>query len=423
VRLPRDSSFVPEAAELDVLVELAFEEPDELIASLQELPSENPFSEASTVDYEQRSDLARTGIKAGDNSPASQDQEVFGRLFGGNKAYKPGEADFDITPFSAVFQTSGNEPGEDHVIQAVLLTLAYLNDYLKRTFDAMEPGAYITLLGAGQPRKNDPRQIGFMLGIKTAEGFRVAAPQSDVDMVVAAAFRTPFVEDLVAALRMLPASNPFSTTTIVQYRALPADVSPRTNQSGEISTEKAEPMQPLLIASLATLSIMILAVIGMAISLYRSRQRQPLNHSKVAPLFQEETSRAPEDLLDIISNGSSQHGAVFRNESLSSGIIDADYRRRDSEVIEFDVARTFIQERGGGDPLFRSSWSINEEFMEQEQMGALHAAHRVSSAIPSGSFRERDRVDHVMDPLHSSADERQNRIHFSTPRHRRGLDP
>ena len=381
---PPDSSFVPEVAELDMLVELAFSEPEDLILLLQELPRDNPFSSSSEIAYGQRSDLNRNGEKSADFLN-SHDQDDYGSAFGFSMPFEPNDAAFKITPFMVSFSFNGNNPSDDYVAQASLNTIAFLDDYLKNSFDALASGAFDKLVGAGRGGLNDPRVIGFLLAIETTDGYSLAASQTDVDTVVAAAFHEPFVSGLIFSLQSLPTENPYSETTEVQYRSIPANA---TTSTGEESSKRAssDTLAPLLIASVVAVGVLVVAVMAVSILLHRGRRRDRGFEKDIAPLVNDDTSGS-NHLFDLISDESSQPAIVFRNESLSSGTTNDHSTSIDRE---YALIRTILQAQTG-DPLLRSSWSINEEFIAEksERLGALHSANRVDrSSVPSGDCQD-----------------------------------
>ena len=380
---PSDSAFVPETAELDVLLQGAFQSPavDALLITLQqEVPSENPFSQTQSVSYSERADLLRSGER----------DYNYATVFGRNTPFQPGEIDKEITPFSVFFDTLGGDPSEDDVVQAVLVTLTFLNQYLETTIETFEPGSYDSLVGAGQPGINDPHLIGFLLGIKTTEGYTLDAPQSDIDMVVASAFSHPIVGSLLDALQSLPETNTFSSTTMVEYRSIPTLDGTATDRDEQNSG--SESMSPLLIACISAIGLLLVAVAVLAALLRRPRSPRKLStgsevvvsEGSVLPaeaIFgnagstgiidaDERDNDVSKSLLEIISDGSSGP-AVFRDGSLSSGPIGTN--EKDCEVLEYDdVARIFLEGRRQRDPLL--SGRINEEFVERESPTTLSRA-------------------------------------------------
>jgi len=376
---PSDSVFVPETAELDVLVQAAFQPPAVmalLVTLQQELPSENPFSQTQSVSYSERADLLRSGKRNDDY------ETVFGR----NTPFRPGEIDVEITPFSLFFDTLGGNPSEDDVVQAVLVTLTFLNQYLEMTIETFEPGS---LVGAGQPGMNDPNLIGFLLGIKTTEGYTLDAPQSKIDMAVASAFSHPFVVSLLDALQSLPETNIFSSTTMVKYHPIPPLDGTATDRDEQNSS--SESPSPLLIAGISAIGLLIVAVATLAFLLRRPRSPRKLSTSgkevvsEVSPaeaIFgnagstgiidaDERDNDVSNSLLEIISEGSSGP-AVFRDGSLSSGPIGTNEKH--CEVLEYDdVVRIFLEGRRQRDPLLLSG-RINEEFVERESPTTLSSA-------------------------------------------------
>jgi hypothetical protein len=175
----------------------------------------------------------------------------------------------------------------------------------------------------------------------------------------------------------------------VEYRSIPTNTMTAPSRA-ETSSQSSETLSPLMIASVVTVGVLVLALLAVTILLHQGRRGDHNLRKDAAPIDSDRTTGS-NNLLDLISDYSSSPGAVFRNESLSSGIFD---EYRNGEVR--DLASTFLH-RSTEDPLLRSSWSINDEFLEggQEYPGALHA-NRLP--IPLDSFQEKFRVEQSEPP-------------------------
>lgn len=100
---------------------------------------------------------------------------------------------------------------------AVDVTLRYLNQYFTNTFDLVDATRYDTLEGARTGFSADFRNIEYLVSTFFQPTSVFIPSPAEMDTLIETAFQQPAVNDLLLMLEDLPADNPFSKTTDVQY--------------------------------------------------------------------------------------------------------------------------------------------------------------------------------------------------------------
>lgn len=124
-----------------------------------------------------------------------------------------------LTPFNALYSlASAAQPDEISFAAAENITLAYLNDFLKLTYEFVPGTTMEQFSGKATGNSSDPVAISYEgMAVFTEDSILVPS-QLELDLLVEDAFQQPKVEALVMTLQNLPAENPFSTTTNVDYK-------------------------------------------------------------------------------------------------------------------------------------------------------------------------------------------------------------
>lgn len=379
------SSFVPSQQEVDILIESAFRDPTlrKLVAALQSLPSSNPFSGTTSISYTQvvgnntrsAAFIARvrgytlsperttppvivvdpslgnhsTDVPEGTPPPVIVDNPV--SSFVGtpppvvidephpNDIYaRYNESNLKITPFSVVYDTSGGDPSDADTDAAAMVTLSFLDAYLKNAFDSIRPGAYTYLAGMGVGHKNssDSVKIDFLAGVQITESSLSIVSQERLDMEVEMAFQPAFVRELLSALQLLPRENPYSTTASAAYLS---------TSSGSTVSTKSSSLSTVAIASIAVAVVLALTFAAVGTAEFR--------RTCTGKRFQGKKRRFRRKHQPIPNY--SIHGDLVVYEGTSSSRSPVRCILEDDEdVLEFNSAREMLHGRGL-DPLFQST--------------------------------------------------------------------
>lgn len=372
-----NSSFIPTADEVDVLLESAFLDParQRLVASLMNLSSDNPFSGVFTVEFLPRFDLdERTGRK---NATVSEETPpavvVDGHVSTSNQTNAPpsrhiandtffnitstlppeivdddlsanatqttphfvkkdnnthssdvftryNSANLKLSPFSIFYQTQGENPTAVDIDQTANATLSYLDSYMRSMFESVQIGSYIYMAGFGVGDMVDGTNISFAIGVLIAEDLSLKIHQKEIDEIVEVAFEAPFSSTLLSSLHALPTGNPFSTTAAFDYESSP------------VASTRGTSTDPLFSTTTIAITLFVVAFLTYICLFTVRRQRNRI--TKRSPTEPTTDQSLHGNLLDLFSD---------KTMSVRSSV----KLYLDHEESEIEFQRTLV------DPLFR----------------------------------------------------------------------
>ena len=388
------TTFILTQQEVDILIESGFRAPfvDVLIATIQQLDPDNPFSSTISIVYAQSNVNNTKGGRASDDSnmnmteppiqvpvyeenddgeqnlnstnPPIQIHDTNNSGFS-TQTSPPIRVDdsiqsFDnmikqyelatvkVTPFILTYQwiglnvsTNGDlDPTIGEIKAASNLTLAFLDEYLHTMLDLSQPGAFTYFVGYSAGMIHEQNVIEYRTGLHFQNTSMFNSIQREVDMLIQTAFIPHYVEPLIKELRsQLPSTNPFSKTLTISFEFTSLE-----------EQESTRGMSSLQLLSLVV-AIVFSVVASVLILLYRHRKwqggRRQRNVSRV-PRIVIHSNHDPihGDLIEIISSDDPdendvepQNGLRFVSTSMherlmspSTAIADADEANGDSSA-------------------------------------------------------------------------------------------
>ena len=225
----------------------------------------------------------------------------------------------EASPFFVLYELFEANPNlsDTDFQQAAAITANYINDYMIRFFDFSDD----TNLEGVETRigqfLEDPVRIGFDVDYEFGEDSTLIPSQEQLDNLLIQAFQLPNAQALLLALRALPSTNPFSSTTDVSY----------TSEDGTVFLEERNLSGPGIMA-IAAACLLTASVAGLLLTNRARRKGVPLlNGSKPdgdAPNKVVVESEADEDTMSECTVSVARPPSPNVRHSQTLNIIDED---------------------------------------------------------------------------------------------------
>ena len=148
------------------------------------------------------------------------------------------------SPFGALYTLiiSGADPTPEEFVSAADLTLDHIDRYLATMFAAIPETTYLGRIALPTSTGTNPVTIDYDFAAIFGQNSQTIPSTADLDQLIEGSLMEPAVNDLVDDLRVLPATNPFSTTVTVSYLDLGNNV--QLTRSRATSPSPASVAQP-----------------------------------------------------------------------------------------------------------------------------------------------------------------------------------
>lgn len=217
-------------------------------------------------------------------------------------------------------------------------------------------------VGVGVLNEVNPIRIGYE-GMAVFDESGSTPSQEDVDLLILTAFQQPNVATLLNMLQALPAGNPFSSTSSVQYiqgmeLSVPKRVKRDTSRSSSISA-----------ATVVVIMGIVGSVLLLGVLILRKRLRDPLRKYRDSKVDVEDRDAEESYCTSSVGPASDDHSFSFKNDEQTQ----ADF------APESDMSRT----SSGCDPVFKNP--------------LLRSLQRKYKAVPRKPATGRDNESHGSD--------------------------
>jgi hypothetical protein len=364
------SVYVPSQQEIDVLVEISFSEPflASLLSKLQNLPAQNPFSYTQSTTFTLRDDLHDSWSSwSGVTVQSTYRLPMAGtKLWTTTSPVSTGKGttnvSMELTPFSLAFETSQDGlPTADHTQATVGITLKFLDERIRVTFESLESGVYLSLSGSGAASKNDLRKVSFMCEVEIRQIPTFSVTRDELDSIVELSFSSANAGRFLSFLQMLPDDNPYSTTVSIKYVKSSSYIPDTVSTIPTDNSDGSPNLSSISIAALIVGCVVVLALIAMFTrivakhaSLHRNEHRASLSEDDALVEIMSESRSASTLRSMTLAGGILEERGIFLEESPES----EEEGEEEEHSIEFYYDHSEENERFQ-DPLFQRPFRNN----------------------------------------------------------------
>jgi hypothetical protein len=141
------------------------------------------------------------------------------------------------TKHALLYNITG-EPSEVQLAEAQNVTMTYLEGYLRQNFELNTLANLDDFNGIVDGSEPNNSTIFYDVAVSFGPGSQAVPTQSDLDVLIQSSYLPPAVDALITSLQALDPSNPFSTTTSVNYNTSTtrSGVFLKSKKSNELNT-------------------------------------------------------------------------------------------------------------------------------------------------------------------------------------------